>query len=152
MPRKHAGKIKSPKRLGRERWVGFKPNGIGETKPNHYKEMAKIVWKNRKNLPYAWRILSKGVCDGCALGVAGFHDWTISGVHLCTTRLNLLRVNTMKALDPAVLGDVEQLRKLSGAELRDLGRLPYPMVRRRGEPGFSRVSWDEALDLVADRI
>ncbi len=26
------------------------------------------------------------------------------------------------------------------------------MVRRRGEPGFSRVSWDEALDLVADRI
>ena len=52
------------------------------------------------------------MCDGCALGVAGFHDWTISGVHLCTTRLNLLRVNTMKALDPEVLADVEQLRKL----------------------------------------
>ena len=92
------------------------------------------------------------MCDGCALGVAGFHDWTISGVHLCTTRLNLLRVNTMPALDPSVLADVEQLRTLSGAELRDLGRLPYPMVRRRGEPGFTRVSWDEALDLIADRI
>ena len=26
------------------------------------------------------------------------------------------------------------------------------MVRRAGEPGFTRVSWDEALDLVADRI
>ncbi len=51
-----------------------------------------------------------------------------------------------------MLGDVEKLRKLSGAELRDLGRLPYPMVRRRGEQGFSRVSWDEALDLIADRI
>ena len=35
----------------------------------------------------------------------------------------------------------------SERELRDLGRLPYPMVRRRGEPGFRRVSWDEALDL-----
>ena len=105
---------------------------MGEQKPNHYGDMAKIVWENRRNLPYAWRILSKGVCDGCALGVAGFHDWTLSGVHLCTTRLNLLRVNTMEALDPAVLADVETLRKLSGAELRDLGRLPYPMVRPRG--------------------
>ena len=58
----------------------------------------------------------------------------------------------MKALDPAVLGDVEHLRTFSGAELRDLGRLPYPMVRRPGDKGFSRVSWDEALDLIADRI
>ena len=33
-----------------------------------------------------------------------------------------------------------------------LGRLAYPMVRRAGEPGFTRVSWDEALDLVAGRI
>ena len=91
----------------RDLWVGFKPYGIGETKPNHYKEMVRTVWENRDNLPYAWRILRKGVCDGCALGVAGFHDWTISGVHLCTTRLNLLRVNTMGALDPTVLADVD---------------------------------------------
>jgi molybdopterin-dependent oxidoreductase alpha subunit len=149
---KGSARIKAPKGTRKSLWVGFKPYGMGEQKPNHYGDMAKIVWQNRRNLPYAWRILSKGVCDGCALGVAGFHDWTISGVHLCTTRLNLLRVNTMKALDPGVLADVKRLRKLSGAELRDLGRLPYPMVRRRGEPGFTRVSWDDALDLVADRI
>ena len=58
----------------------------------------------------------------------------------------------MPALDPAVLADVKPLRKHSGAELRELGRLPYPMVRRRGDRGFQRVSWDEALDLVAGRI
>jgi molybdopterin-dependent oxidoreductase alpha subunit len=152
MPRKHAGRIRSPRRLGPDRWVGFKPNGIGETKPNHYKEMALTVWDNRHNLPYAWRILSKGVCDGCALGVAGFHDWTISGVHLCTTRLNLLKVNTMGALAPHALDDVATLRRLDGKELRDLGRLAHPMVRRAGERGFHRVSWDEALTLVASRI
>jgi molybdopterin-dependent oxidoreductase alpha subunit len=132
--------------------VGFKPYGAGETKPNHYKEIVKTVWENRRNLRYAWRILRRGVCDGCALGVAGFHDWTISGVHLCMTRLDLLKVNTMAALDPSVLADVESLRKLSGKELRDLGRLPYPMVRHKGEHGFRRVSWDDALDLVADRL
>ncbi|HMJ24522.1 MAG TPA: hypothetical protein VK475_01775, partial [Pyrinomonadaceae bacterium] len=71
------------------------PFGIGQTKPRHFRDMAGVIWKNRDNLPYAWKVLSRGVCDGCALGVAGFHDWTISGVHLCMTRLNLLRLNTM---------------------------------------------------------
>ena len=114
--------------------------------------MLKTLWENRDNLPYAWRILNRGVCDGCALGVAGFHDWTLSGVHLCTTRLNLLRTNTMGALDHSLLADVAPLRRLRNRELRDLGRLAHPMVRRAGEPGFTQVSWDEALDLIADRI
>lgn len=150
--RTHRGRIKPTRRWRRESWVGFKPYGAGETKPNHYAEIVKTVWENRRNLRYAWRILRRGVCDGCALGVAGFHDWTISGVHLCTTRLNLLKVNTMRALDSSVLADVELLRSSSGKELRDLGRLPYPMVRRKGERGFRRVDWDDALDLVADRL
>lgn len=150
--RKQPGLVKPARRWRRDLWVGFKPYGAGETKPNHYAEIAKTVWENRRNLRFAWRILRKGVCDGCALGVAGFHDWTISGVHLCTTRLNLLKVNTMRALDPSTLADVESLRGYSGKELRGLGRLPYPMIRRRGEPGFRRVTWDDALDLVADRL
>ena len=67
---KTSAKIKSPKRTKRHLWVGFKPYGIGETKPNHYKEVLKTIWDYRDNLPYAWRILYRGVCDGCALGVA----------------------------------------------------------------------------------
>ncbi len=147
-----SARIKSPRRTKRSLWVGFKPYGAGETKPNHYKEMLKTVWQNRRRLPYAWRILRKGVCDGCALGVAGFHDWTISGVHLCTTRLNLLRLNTMGAIEDSVLADVKPLRERSSTDLRDLGRLAHPMVRRRGDAGFHTVSWDEALDLVASEI
>jgi hypothetical protein len=108
--RKQPGLIKPTRRWRRDLWMGFKPYGAGETKPNHYAEIVKTVWENRRNLRYAWRILRRGVCDGCALGVAGFHDWTISGVHLCTTRLNLLKVNTMGALDPSVLADVDSLR------------------------------------------
>src|SRR6476661_2260468 len=149
---KGSAKIKAPRGSHKGLRVGRKPYGVGEQKPNHYGDMARVAWRNRRNLRYAWRILRRGVCDGCALGVAGFHDWTISGVHLCTTRLNLLKVNTMRALDSSVLADVELLRSSSGKELRDLGRLPYPMVRRKGERGFRRVSWDDALDLVADRL
>ncbi len=149
---KGSAKIRTGKGLRSSLWVGFAPNGVGRQKPKHFSDMRRIFWSHRRNLPYAWRLLSKGVCDGCALGVAGFHDWTIEGVHLCTTRLELLQLNTMKALDPKLLEDVPALRKLDGAELRNLGRLPYPMLRRRGEDGFTRISWDEALDLVADRM
>ncbi len=132
-------------------WVSLVPYGIGRTKPNHYLEILRTVWDNRHDLPYAWRILSRGVCDGCALGVAGFRDWTMEGVHLCTTRLDLLKLNTARALDPAALADVATLPRSAGA-LRGLGRLPYPMLRRRGEAGFRRVSWDDALDLASARI
>jgi molybdopterin-dependent oxidoreductase alpha subunit len=92
------------------------------------------------------------VCDGCALGVAGFHDWTLAGVHLCATRLNLLELNTMRAVDPSELADVATLRQKSSAGLRRMGRLGHPMVRRRGDAGFTRITWDEALDVLADRI
>ena len=33
-----------------------------------------------------------------------------------------------------------------------MGRLAYPMLRRRGDLGFHRIGWDEALTLAADRI
>ena len=135
-----------------ELWVGFSPNGIGQQKPNHFKEMLEVAWDNRAHPKYAWDILTKGVCDGCALGVAGLHDWTQDGVHLCTTRLRLLEVNVADAIDPILFSDVGVLARKSGAELRKLGRLGYPMRRRRGDRGFTRISWDAALDAIADAI
>jgi molybdopterin-dependent oxidoreductase alpha subunit len=133
-------------------WVSWKPFGIGEQHPNNFAEVARAIWENRDQAAYAWRILDRGVCDGCALGTKGMRDWTIDGIHVCNVRLRLLRLNTMPAMDEALLSDVAGIRGRSGAELRDLGRLPYPMLRRSGEPGFSRIGWDEALDLVAERI
>jgi len=128
------------------------PFGLGQAKPKHFRDMAGIVWRNRDNLPYAWKVLSRGVCDGCALGVAGFHDWTIKGVHLCMTRLNLLRLNTMPELDVNLLSDISKLKSLDNAQLRELGRLPYPMLREKNAPGFRRISWDEAYSRIAKKI
>lgn len=136
----------------KDRWQSLLPFGIGVTKPKHFRDMLKVVWKNRDNLGYAWKVLSRGVCDGCALGVAGFHDWTIKGTHLCMTRLNLLRLNTMKAFDPNLLADLEPLRKLDNAQLRELGRLGYPMLRRKGDPGFQKITWDEAYERLGRRV
>jgi len=128
------------------------PFGVGQMKPQHFRDMLKIVWQNRDNLPYAWKVLTKGVCDGCALGVAGLHDWTVKGPHLCMTRLNLLRLNTVQALDARLLGDVAGLRMLNNQQLRELGRLPFPFVRERGATGFRRITWNEAYERIARRL
>src|SRR5262249_5942974 len=40
----------------------------------------------------------------------------------------------------------------SSAALRERGRLPEPMIRRRGDRGFRVVSWDEALDRIASEL
>ncbi len=133
-------------------WASLKPFGIGEQRPNNYAEVLRAVRENVDNAGYAWRILRDGVCDGCALGTKGLHDWTIEGIHLCNVRLRLLRLNTMGALEGAVLADPAALRGLRGEQLRRLGRLPHPMVREAGEAGFRRIGWERALDLVADRI
>src|SRR4051794_4431149 len=128
------------------------PFGLGRWKPKHFRDMLRVAWDNRDNLGYAWKVLSKGVCDGCALGVAGFHDWTIDGVHLCMTRLNLLRLNTMPAMNVSGLADINALRSLSNAQLRELGRLPFPMLRGQDEKGFRRITWNDAYSRVAQRI
>jgi len=132
--------------------LGINLFGLGRQKPHHYREMVRIAWENRDAWPFAWRILRDGVCDGCALGTSGLADWTLPGTHLCMVRLELMRLNTSPALDPAVLGDTAALASLSSRELRELGRLPHPMIRARGERGFRRISWDEALNRIAGAL
>src|SRR6185369_6148300 len=116
--------------------------------------MLKVAWENRGRWGYAWRILRHGVCDGCSLGPRGLRDDVIPGVHLCLTRLKLLRLNTMRAIPDARLDqlDIAALRAMSNEELHRLGRIPYPLLRRAGQTKFSRVSWDDAIAMVAARM
>jgi molybdopterin-dependent oxidoreductase alpha subunit len=111
--------------------------------------MLGVLWVNRGRWLYALRILRHGVCDGCSLGPRGLRDDVLPGVHLCLSRLKLLRLNTMGPIADELLSDVGRLSQLSNEALHQLGRVPYPLLRRRGEAGFSRVGWDEALALVA---
>jgi molybdopterin-dependent oxidoreductase alpha subunit len=129
--------------------VGLVPYGLNQQHPNAYKDMLATLWENRDNLGYAWRILNDGCCDGCALGTTGMHDWTMKGIHLCAVRLQLLRFNTMPAMDWHILEDMTALKQRTEKQLRKLGRLAVPMIRRRGEKGFRRVSWEEAVSTVA---
>ena len=147
MTRKQRGRALDP-----SLWVSLKPFGAGEQKPNNYGSITDAIAENRDNLAYAWRILKHGTCDGCSLGTNGMRDWTLDEVHLCNVRLRLLRLNTMPPMRSAALSDVSTLAGKKGSELRRLGRLARPMLRRRGETGFGPISWDDALELVASHV
>ncbi|MFI5371364.1 MAG: FdhF/YdeP family oxidoreductase [Candidatus Eisenbacteria bacterium] len=121
-------------------------------RPRPFVEMAMVAWQNRDNLPYAWRILTHGVCDGCSLGPRGLRDDVIPGIHLCMSRLKLLRLNTMGPVADERLGDLAALRAMRNEELHRLGRLPYPMIHRAGDDRLHRLSWDEAHAIVAEEL
>jgi molybdopterin-dependent oxidoreductase alpha subunit len=133
-------------------WISLIPYGLNQQHPNNYKDILAALWENRDNLGYAWRVLNNGCCDGCSLGTTGMRDWTMKGVHLCAVRLQMLRFNTMPAMDWRILEDVAPLQNKTEKQLRKLGRLAVPMLRRKGEKGFHRVTWDEALTLIADKV
>jgi molybdopterin-dependent oxidoreductase alpha subunit len=150
---KHQGPMKKSKKPAPEHWVSPVPFGLGKIKPTHIRDSFKTMWENKDNLGYAKNIITKGVCDGCALGVSGLYDQTLTGPHVCTTRFNVLRLNTMPAIEPDILhSDIDELRKYSSTELRKLGRIPYPLIRRPGDRSFSRISWDEAMDTIAEKM
>ena len=113
-----------------------------------YIDLFKVLGGGRKAL----NLLRYGVCDGCSLGTRGIRDWTHKGIHLCWIRLNLLRINTLKPIKPGLLGDVERLRGLSPIELTFLGRIPTPLIRRRGWRGFKPIKWGEAIDIISEWI
>jgi molybdopterin-dependent oxidoreductase alpha subunit len=135
-----------------KQWVSLIPYGVNQTHPNAYKDILRCLIQNRDNLSYGWRILRDGCCDGCSLGTSGLHDWTMKGIHLCNVRLELLRLNTMPSMDYHLLEDVRNLADKSEKELRQLGRLSVPMIRRRGDNGFRRISWDEMTSFLAQEL
>lgn len=145
-----------PKRAVRPAQHGWNPGTwatrIPFTKVDNFLEVFRALWENRDNLRYAWKVLNHGVCDGCALGTTGMKDWTIDGIHLCNVRLRLLRLNTMSALDITSLTTVEPLKALRSRDLRAMGRIPQPLIRNKGDEGFTPISWDDAIKLIADKI
>ncbi|MHB8606199.1 MAG: FdhF/YdeP family oxidoreductase [Thermoplasmatota archaeon] len=144
-------KVEKPR--GAERLRIAVPFGLAvKEKPRHYREMIRVAWENKRHPIFATRILRHGVCDGCSLGPRGLHDDVMDGVHLCLTRLKLLHVNTMDAMPDGAWDDVEALRALSNEELQDLGRIPYPLLKRAGDKGFRRISWETAIGIAATAV
>ena len=106
------------------------------------------AWRGRTatTLGYAWKVLTRGRVRR----LRARHDRAArldDRRHaLCMTRLNLLRLNTMPALDSAALADVERAaRPARTKRCASSAACRCPLLRERGDRGFRRIHWDEAL-------
>jgi molybdopterin-dependent oxidoreductase alpha subunit len=164
--------LRKPARLWRPSlWASLRPFGFGLERPNNFAELWKAFKENRGQRAYALRILRHGVCDGCALGTTGMRDWTQSGLHLCNIRLRLLRLNTQPSFSLTLLSDLSDGTLPAGSiptlsapgarrtgratpptQLHGLGRIPAPMLRRRGDPGFRPITWEQAIETISARL
>ena len=133
------------------RWVSLAPQGIGQQKPYHYGEMLRVAWENRDELPFAWRILRDGVCDGCALGTSGLRDWThprrppVHGAARAAAPQHRARARRAAARRRRRASTT--LSSARAARARPPARADGAAPRRARL--LASIDWDEALDLVA---
>ena len=156
MARRTAGAISSRASAGcgASLWVGWKPNGIGEQKPRHYGAIVRTV---------------VGQPAQPAVGVAHPPQGSVRRVRARRRRLPRLDDQRRAPLHDAPRPPEGEhrardrrrpawptsaaLASTTGRELRELGRLAHPMVRRKGERGIHpRVVGRPRSTSIAGRI
>ena len=132
--------------------AGGLPFGIGEGARGVGAVLGGL-WALRADPAYAARVLTQSVGDGCGLGSRGLEHPVLPGRHTCPNRLARIRQELeRRELVPADVMDLGVLRGRSASALRAMGRLPFPLLHRAGERGFSRLDWAEALELVGAQL
>ncbi len=129
------------------------PFGIMQpNKPRHFLAILDTFAENWGQWHKAWRVLN-GPCNGCAVQTDGLRDNVLpNSPHFCAVRLSLIEEVLRPDFDPCILSDVRKLRRLSNTTIERLGRIPTPVIRRRGDKGFATLTFDEAGDLAAQWI
>ena len=101
---------------------------------------------------------SKNACKACAFGTGGqrrgFRNETGKGFELCNKNIQAQLSDIRPAIASTLFLEksIEELSKLKGKELEDLGRLATPLYKRAGDSHYSPISYDEAIAITAERL
>lgn len=101
---------------------------------------------------------SKNACKACAFGTGGqrrgFRNETGKGFELCNKNIQAQLSDIRPAIASTLFlaKSIEELSKLKGKELEDLGRLATPLYKRAGDSHYSPISYDEAIAITAERL
>ena len=90
-------------------------------------------------------------CPGCAWPDPEHR----SGFEFCENGAKAVAEEAMSArFTPEVFGSksIDEWASMSDYELGDLGRFTHPVVRKEGEDRFQSIDWDDALDMVGQRL
>lgn len=106
-----------------------------------------------------WKAMrSKNACKTCALGMGGQRGGMVNErggfPEVCKKSFQAMVADLQGAIKPEFWQtySIAQLRTLSPKELESLGRISQPVRLREGENWFQPISWEEAIDSVANRL
>jgi len=118
-----------------------------------FKVASKVGYRN------FWQsITSRNTCKTCAYGMGGQRGGMIneSGTKLeiCKKSIQAQLTDIQKAIPEAVFieNSIAELKKRSGRELEMLGRLNFPLHKRKDGTHFKKMTWEAALDLVGNKF
>ena len=131
-------------------WVSLVPTGLGQRKPNHYLDMARVAWANRDQLPFAWRILYAGRLrrlrarhDGPARLDDGRHA-PVHGAARAAAAEYGARPRPARARRRDAAPGAARRRSCASSD-----GCPNRSSAAPASAGFRVIGWDEALDIAA---
>ncbi|PCJ81125.1 MAG: histidine kinase [Flavobacteriales bacterium] len=101
---------------------------------------------------------SKNTCKTCAYGMGGQKGGmrNEAGEHLQFCKKSVqAQLSDIQPEIPLSLfkeNSIEELKKLSGRELEQLGRFNYPLYKKEGDKHYSPINWDEALSKIINKL
>ena len=103
-------------------------------------------------------LTSKNTCKSCALGMGGQAGGMVNEIGeypaVCNKSVQAQSTDIQPAIPDALFDKhtIAELQDLTGKEMETLGRLNTPLYKARDAQAFSRLGWDEALQMVADNL
>ncbi len=101
---------------------------------------------------------SKNACKACAFGTGGqnggLYNEARSGIEICNKNIQAHLSDIRAGIPNTVFlqKSVNDLSKLSGKQLEDLGRLTTPLIKKAGEKHYSPTSYEDAIEIIAKRF
>ena len=106
-----------------------------------------------------WRSLrSKNTCKTCAYGMGGqrggMTNETGTYLEVCKKSIQAQLTDIQKEIPEAVFTEksIAELRDMRPLDLERLGRLNFPLRKKKGDSHYSPILWDEALPAISTRF
>jgi molybdopterin-dependent oxidoreductase alpha subunit len=106
-----------------------------------------------------WKAMrSKNTCKTCAVGMGGQLGGMVNeGGHfpeVCKKSFQAMASDLQGALETSAITrmSLNQLRAMTPRQLENSGRLAEPLYLAPGSTSYQPITWDAALELIADRM
>ncbi len=103
-------------------------------------------------------VRSKNTCKACAFGTGGqrggLHNEYSKRIEICNKNIQAQLSDIREPIPLEIFQEnsLQELQKLSGKQLEDLGRLAHPLHKSAGASHYQAISYDEAIERIAIRL